>query len=222
MPESPDAPTLAELSEALVGAAPDLDDLGRRVVVATYHLLAGGEPVPDGRIAEAVGADVAEVSGRLRTWPGVFRDADDHIVGFWGLAIAPLDPEYRLLTPGAPDLFAWCAWDTLFLPVVLGRALEVRAADGQSGDPISVSVGPDGLRSVDPPGTVVSFVVPDGRFDADVITGFCHKVLFFADRDHATRWMNTRRDDLFALPIDDAFEVGRRVVRSRYRDALPD
>jgi hypothetical protein len=39
-------PNLTELTEALIGAFPKLDDVKRRVALATYRRLARGEPAP--------------------------------------------------------------------------------------------------------------------------------------------------------------------------------
>ncbi len=222
MPATTHPPTLAALADALTGAAPDLDDAARRVVLATYGLLARGEAVADADVAAATDLPVDDVAGFLAEWPGVYRDRGGDIVGFWGLARDPLDPEYRLQLAGHDRaVYAWCAWDTLFLPAVLGQTLDVRAADGHTGAPIALTVSPQGVERVVPADAVVSFLVPRGRFDADVVASFCHKVLFFADEDNAAAWIAAHPDELFTLSVDDAFEVGRLVTTARYGDELP-
>lgn len=214
-------PTINDLAAALAAATPRLDAFDRRVVLATYRLLARGESVFDGHVAAAVGAPVDEVAARLREWPGVYRDDREAIVGFWGLARDPLDPEYRLEIGSEPAVaYAWCAWDTLFLPRLVGETVRVMAIDGLSGTSISLTVTPQGVRRHHPPETVVTFLAPDGPFDADVVAGFCHKVLFFENGSNATEWMAGRPDELFALSVDDAFEVGFEVTRAVYGDAL--
>lgn len=223
MTETTNPPTIPQLAEALRAAGPRLDEAGRRVAIATYRLLARGEPVADSDVADTTGLPHSEVARRLAEWPAVFRDKQGGIVGFWGLARDSLVPEYRLTVDGyEKPVHAWCAWDTLFLPAVLGRTLEVSAADGHTGEPISLTVSPDGVRRVDPDGTVVSFLVPDGPFDADVVVSFCHKVLFFTTEDHAAEWIDARPDELFTMSVNDAFEVGRLVVEGRYADTLGD
>lgn len=214
-------PTISDLAAALAAATPRLDALDRRIVLATYRLLARGESVFDGQVAEAVGAPVDQVAQRLRLWPGVYRDDDDAIVGFWGLARDPLHPQYRLeIGPETVVAYAWCAWDTLFLPRLLGETVRVTATDGLSGEEISLIVTPQRVLRCHPPETVVTFLVPDGPFDADVVAGFCHKVLFFENGFNATEWMAGRPDELFALSVDDAFEVGRQVTGAIYGDGL--
>ncbi|MHB1834417.1 MAG: organomercurial lyase [Solirubrobacteraceae bacterium] len=52
-------------------------------------------------------------------WPRVFRDGDGRVVGFMGLSVVEFGG-HRIELDGR-RLTAWCAWDTLFLPGLLGR-----------------------------------------------------------------------------------------------------
>lgn len=221
MPAVVNPPTVDELVAALSAAGGDLDREGRQVALSTYRLLAQGRPAAADRIAADAGVASETVDRLLGEWPGVFRDADGGVVGFWGLALEPLEPTYGLCSASGDSVgYAWCAWDTLFLPTLLGQVLDVTAADAETGEPIGLTVAPDGVRRTHPPATVVSFLAPEGAWDADVMTTFCHKVLFFADGHQAAAWIGRHRDALFTLPVHDAFEVGRRWTRARYGDAL--
>lgn len=214
-------PTIEQLVEALDTAGGELDDEGRRIALTTYHLLTHRLPVDHARIAAALDLPVATVDRRFEEWPGVFRDDEGSIVGFWGLALQPLDPEYHLTAgDGRTVGYAWCAWDTLFLPTLLGLTLGVEATDGQTGRPVRLSVAPDGVRSAEPEGARVSILVPEGPWDADILTSFCHKVLFFTDDASAGEWIARHPEPLVTLSVDDAFEVGRRWTRNRYGEAL--
>lgn len=55
---------------------------------------------------------------------------------------------------------------------------------------------------------MVSFLVPEGSFDADVVQSFCHFVHFFVDREAGERWV-AAHEGTFLLPLDEAFELGR-------------
>jgi len=105
---------------------PVLDETDRRVATAVYRLMSQGKPVEPTTVAEAVEIDVERVEATLASWPGVYRDSAGRVAGFWGLAIARLDPEYRLSADGQTT-YAWCALDTLFIP---GRALTARIRPG--------------------------------------------------------------------------------------------
>lgn len=222
MPVTTHPPTTLELVDALRVAGGELDHDQRLAALTTYRLLTAGAPVTNADIAEATGIREDVIASYFEEWEGVFRDQDYAIVGFWGLAIAPLDPEYKLIDhdTGEPVGYAWCAWDTLFLPTVLGRVLDITSTDGHTGKEITLTVGPDGSRVVKPEKTLVSFLSPTEPWEADILATFCHKVLFFGSTDSADAWMSAHPDELFTLSVDDAFQVGSRWTADRYGDAL--
>lgn len=216
-------PTIDALVDALAAAGGTLDDDQRRTALTTYRLLARGSPVTDATIAGATGLSEDVIEGYFAEWEGVFRNGDDDaIVGFWGLALEPLTPRYELVDHDTGEAvgYAWCAWDTLFLPTVLGRTLDVTATDGHTGEPVTLIVGADGAQHVSPRGAVVSFVAPDTPWESDVLTTFCHKVLFFTGQANADAWIAQHPDTLFSLDVDDAFDLGRRWLADRYGDSL--
>jgi alkylmercury lyase len=221
MPATAAIPTATEIVEALGVAGGNLDDEGRQIALTTYRLLADAAPVTAARIADSAGVSVVAVEAALDEWAGVFREPTGAVVGFWGLTRQPLDPEYRLDQSDGETLgYAWCAWDTLFLPTVLDRTLTVTGLDGLSGEEIRLTVSPKGVEEVDPAAAVVSFLAPEGSWEADVMTSFCHKVLFFVNQHNADRWIAEQADQLFTLSVNDAFEIGRRWTGDRYGHAL--
>src|SRR5438309_529617 len=157
-----------ELAEALSSAFPRLDATDQGIVISTYRLLARGRPASVEAIAVAAGVTPAEVDERLGSWPAVFRDANAQVVGFWGLTIAEMPPHE--LTVGGVKLWAWCAWDTLFLPARLGAVIQVRSVCPVTNETIELEITPDHVESVTPVGVVVSFLSPERRLDGNVIT----------------------------------------------------
>lgn len=100
-------------------AQPYVDESSLRVAFSTYRRLAEGTPAPVEDVAERAGESVGLAEQLLASWPGVVRDDRGRIVGFWGLTIGKLVPTHAIELEGR-RLFAWCAWDTLFLPGILG------------------------------------------------------------------------------------------------------
>jgi alkylmercury lyase len=149
------AADIPELAEALNSAFPRLDATDRRIAMAVYRLLGRGRPASVEEIAVASDVTPADVAGRLGAWPAVFRDGEGRVVGFWGLTIADMPPHELLV--GDVKLWAWCAWDTLFLPAHLGGMIEVRSICPITDEPIQLRVAPDHVESVTPDGVVVSF-----------------------------------------------------------------
>ncbi|MDQ6876900.1 MAG: organomercurial lyase [Candidatus Dormibacteraeota bacterium] len=202
--------SVEQLADAIGAATIEVNDQERRIAVSLWNLLAEGDPVtPAGLTA---GSAVAEtiVNDALDRWPGIFRDEEGHVVGFWGLAIPPMS--HRFQAEGGKPIHAWCALDPFLIVPVIGRTARVESKDPVTGEPISMTVTPNGISDVSPTSVVVSFLVPDKPFDQQVLQSFCNFVHFFASRESAERWAKGR-NGIALLSVDDAFEVGRRASR---------
>ncbi len=145
------------------------------------------------------------------------RDEDGRIVGFMGLSVVEFG-EHRLEVDGQ-RLTAWCAWDTLFLPGLLGRAARVSSRCPVTGETISLTVTSDGPSGLHPAATVLSFLVPEQPFDADVVRSFCHFVHFVASERATQEWI-AQHPGTFSLSIDEGFELGRRTNAAIFGAAL--
>jgi len=197
---------LESLAAAVARAAPDFDE---RIALQVYRRLAEGSPAPPSDVAQRAGASVERVEEFLASWPGVYLDEAKHVIGFWGLTVTKLSPTHRVKVAGR-TVFAWCAWDTLFLPGLLDATARVESACRTTGETISLVVSPGGVVETSHPGAVVSFLTPKRDFDADVIQSFCHLVHFFVSREAGETW-TAEHPGTFLLSLDDAFELGRRV-----------
>jgi alkylmercury lyase len=200
--------TIEETATAIDAAMPKLDAVDRRIATIIRRLMSDGAPVKVDAIARSAAVSPELVEERLSTWPAVYRDSNEDVTGFWGHAIAPLDPEYRLLIDGKTT-YGWCALDTLFIPRLVGKVVRVDATDPVTGVPVSMTVDSDGVRDLEPPTAVVSMVIPDGPFGYDVIESFCHRVFFFASPDTGREW-TSRHEGTRLISIPEAFELGRR------------
>src|SRR5712691_7271858 len=134
-------PELAALADELHAAGPALGEREQRLAVSLFRLLAAGEPVTEAQLAGRTGISQPEVAAILGEWPGVYRNESGAIVGFSGLSQQEFPP-HRLEVEGR-QLWGWCSWDTLFLPVVLARRAHVESVCAETGELISVVVGPD-------------------------------------------------------------------------------
>lgn len=196
-----------QLLTALLAARPAMDDDDRALAVAVYRRLALGDPVREAELGSDTGQPVAGVHRRLRSWPGVYRNQDQDLIGFWGLTIADTPPHrYRVRDV---QLWTWCAWDTLFITRILSATAHVESVDAHTAEPITLTVATNGTISSRRSEMVLSFLDPAGRFDADIIASFCHYVHFFAHPDHGHRW-TAQHPGTYLLSLDDAVEVGQR------------
>jgi hypothetical protein len=203
------AGTVDLLDAALAAAAGSLADDEKRLAVAVLRLLAAGAPVTIAAAAGAAGMGEPATGRALRSWPAVFWDDHDQVVGFWGLALADMPP--HRISHARTSLSAWCAWDPLFLALVIGD-LQVTTADPVNGEAMSYHIGHDGtITCASHPGSVLSFLRPGRPWGDDVMTTFCHYVLHFTSAATAEEW-TAGHPGTFVLSLDDAADLARRHV----------
>ena len=130
---------LAALADRFVACFPKLNAEERKIFVALYRLLALGEPVPPLHIALRAGAAVQQVNALPDAVPAVYRE-DGKVIGFWGLALRELSK--HCFQTGGRTLYTWCAWDALFIPMILGQTAEVESEDARTGTTIRLTVAP--------------------------------------------------------------------------------
>ncbi len=205
---------LEELVKAV--GSPVLEPTDQALAVALYRALAEGMPVTEAVLARRCGLEEVRVAATLGRWP-VSRDDAGAVNGFWGLSLAETDHGY---VSGGRQLYAWCAWDTLFLPVILGQDAEVRSRCPVTQVLVSLAVGPGGVRRADPAGSVVSFLSPERPWAGDVVETFCCYVRFLASPAAGAGWVRDH-PGTFLLGFGDAFELGRRVIELRFGAPLP-
>ncbi len=118
-------------------------------------------------------------------------------------------------------LYTWCAWDTLFLPELIGKDATVRSRSAVTGELITLEVTADGATSPSPD-VVVSFVDPE-VCDVEgnqIISSFCHHILFLSSREEGEAWVTEQGDGTYLLSLQEAFELGRTCNALRYGSAL--
>jgi len=201
-------PTIEQISTALIDGFPTLNADEQHLARVVYRLLATGQPAPIAAIAAESRWAVGDVEASLDTSPAVSRDDDGAVVGFWGLAAEPVTG-HRMDFDGIGTAWTWCSYDTLFIAHLLGVTARVSSRCPITGDPVRLTVSPDGVSDLDPADAVVSLLNPDGPFDENVRETFCHYVLFFASPDAAETWIEDN-PGTFWLPVTDAFEVAVR------------
>ena len=217
--------TAPELPEGLAEFVQDdrlfhrAEAAGQRVQLALYRLIAAGLPVDRDGLALAVGHDPVEVADMLAAIPAsnFLYDSGGKIVGFRGLGQVPT--RHHLGFAGK-RLYAWCAFDCLFLAELLGGDLEVASTCPASGREIRLTVAPGGVTAAAPEATLLSFVTPEAaRMRAELREVFCCHVNFFAGPDAAETWRATHPDAAI-LTLDQGFELARLRNQAGYGAVL--
>ena len=193
-------------AEALRDTFPACEDAP--LALALLRLLARGKPVTEAMLAADAGRAIDDVAAQLARWLNIERDADSAVIGFSGLTLRPTDHSIQV---DDRQLHTWCAWDTLFLPRMLGVTAHVSSTCPVSGRRIQLVVAPDGVEHADPAGIHVSFPPLASTNTADITRTFCCHVRFLVGGDAAQTWLQTHPDG-HVLDLAAAFELGCRTT----------
>jgi alkylmercury lyase len=206
--------SLDQIAHAVVSAFPNLSEQEQRVALALYRLLANGESVNAEQISGASDVPREAVAEMLPKWPGVQRSADGAVTGFWGLTLSKTKHLFRV---DGRELHTWCAWDTLFLPALLGAAADVESVCPETSQRIRLTIDPSGVQSVEPKSVALSFLLPTkAEIERSVTETFCCHVQFFASSEAAGQWVS-RHPRTFVLPLEMAWQVGMRRNTTQFR-----
>jgi alkylmercury lyase len=179
---------------------------------ALVRLLAGGHPVTPKHLAGALQMTSEQVAEVLAALTDLEVNPSGNVVG-WGLTIIPTP--HRFLVQER-QFYTWCALDALTYPVLLQVVAGVESSCPVSGTKVSLSVTPTGIRDLTPRGAVVSLVIPVQSQSCTCDRGsFCDQGHFFRSRREAAMWQGAR-PDRHILSVEDAYRLGKLVVRYRY------
>jgi alkylmercury lyase len=206
----------SQLADQVSCCTQDLDARDQRVQLTLFRLLAEGAPVERERLAAHAAVGDSEVRALLAAWHGVHSDEVGRVVAFQGLSVVEAPHRFRV---EGRELYTWCAWDTLFLPELIGRRAEVESTCPTTGATVSLRVGPDGPSEVSPADAVLSFIRPGAAFAEDTIASFCRFVHFFTSTQAAETWTR-RHPGTFVISIEQGFEIGRRSNAAQPGEAL--
>lgn len=192
----------------------------RRLGLEIYRQLVRGEPVLRSDLAEGLRVPrsaVDELLERSNLKCLTYTDNGGRIIRFGGLAIREMPHRFDV---DGRTLYTWCAWDSLFLPSILGIEAEVDSPAPSSTTRIRLRVAPDGVKRVEPQSAVMSFLLPRAEtFQADALramASFCHYIFFFPERDTAAAWTKGHPDTT-VISVSEAFDLGRKMVETRWR-----
>ena len=139
-------------------------------------------------------------------------ELDDHgrVVAFSGLSLTPTAHRF---TVAGRTLYTWCAWDTLFLPALLGQSARVESPCPITGTAVRLEVEPSGVRDVDPEEVWVSFPARGHRVD-----GRHHRHVLLSRA--LPRWPRGRRPVAEPARGSDRAQRAGRVPARPPRDSL--
>ena len=204
----------------IVKVFPTLNFFEQRLSLELYRLLSGGQPVMRAALAERLQVGIESIDRILDCWPGVFSDSERRIIGYWGLSISAADTSPHKLMIDGRRLSAWCAWDTLFLPQLLGKRAEVKSRSPGLDGGVWLIVTPAQVEHVEPEDAHMSFLLPDAaEVQKDIVTTFCHFVHFFPSRQAGEAWA-AQHPGTFMLSVAEAHAIALRKNQAQYGEVM--
>lgn len=202
------------------------DDLGDRLIspnttgidpalwVPLVRLLAAGEPVDLGDLAQAAGRTLEQTRQAVAATPETEYDDQGRIIG-QGLTLRPTRHRFTL---DGDELYTWCALDTLIFPALLERSATIESTSPTSGSTIRVTANPTGVTTVDPATAVVSLVNPEDL--SSIRSSFCNQVHYFASPEDARPWLDEHPDGE-VLPVRDAYRLAVEMTTTMLEQLAP-
>lgn len=194
-----------EAYNAIPRAALELD---LRVTIKTMQSLAKGHPVSPAQLADIWEMPLEQVQAILAQAEEngqVEINANGDLVG----AVLSLNPTHHQVLMDNKRLYAWCAYDAIYAPGVVGKPAQIVSNDPVTGETIRVSITPTGVEKVQPESTVVSVVGAETDMRAGPASPRCTQMLFFESRESAEHWRRNR-SGIFILTVEEVFEIGRQ------------
>lgn len=183
-------------------------ELDLRVTVKTIQALAEGKPISPDRLAEIwempleqvrLVLDGAVTGGRAEI------DAQGNLVG----GVLSLVPTTHRIAMGSKRLYAWCAYDAIYVPGVVGKSARIVSRDPVTGDSIRITVTHTGVAEVRPVSTVISVVGAEADTRGGADSPRCSQMLFFGSRDSAEQWLQGR-SGISVLTVEEVFEIAKQ------------
>jgi alkylmercury lyase len=216
-------PTLDQYWQRLAPQILPFSPEEQRAAVALYRELAKGQAIDVAQLAQALGlspADTRELLARDAIRAFTYADDQGRVLGFGGLAVPQMQHRFEIEDR---TLWTWCAWDSLFIPEILGKSARVSSRDPESGELVRLFVSPERIEAAEPKDAVVSFLLPDANdlktSATNVMANFCHFVFFFASRGSGERWM-AKHPGTFLYSLDEALTLAKRLNAKNFGPEL--
>lgn len=180
---------------------------------AAINLIANGTPATPEALAAVTSWSADKVTTYIAN--AQHSGAEVEAGAIVGLALTMRPTQYRFRVRGN-DLYTWCGYDALFLPIILGGRAEVASTCPVTGTEIRLTVETDGTVSAVTPSTVVVGIVGQEVTSCCSVSGpdsaICTQMPFFASRDAGEQWLVDHPGAAIA-DLDDAREIARTYVQ---------
>jgi alkylmercury lyase len=180
---------------------------------AATNLLADRQPATPKALAAATGLSIDQVQSYIVNARRAGAEVEDGAIVGLALTLRPTAHRFRVR---GNDLYTWCGFDALFLPIMLGEPAQVASTCPVTGTEIRLTVEPDGTVSAVTPATVVVGIVGEEVTSCCSVAGpdsqICTQMPFFASREAGERWL-AGHPGVAVVDLEDACEIARAYVQ---------
>lgn len=182
-------------------------ELDLRLTIRTIQGLSKGQPISLSELANLWEVPLEQVRLFLEAAANSGNaeiDSDGNLVG----GILSLNPTSHSIVIDNQQLYAWCAYDAIYAPGVLGEKARIESRDPVTGSSIRMIITPHGIDEVKPKGAVVSIVKDGTDMRGGPESPRCTQMLFFESAESARQWLKDRRD-VAILTVEEVFDLAR-------------
>ena len=192
---------------AVEGIPKEMIDLDLRVQFLTIQALAEGHPLSAEELAELWQIPLGQVRTILKQGAekgSAELDSEGNLIG----AVLTNIPTHHRIRVNGHKMYAWCSYDAIYVPGILGKDAEIESIDPISHESIWLTVTPDGVLDYHPSGTVLSVVTGKAASSAGPNSPRCSQMLFFASRESAETWVGDH-PGVAILTVEEVYQLAR-------------
>ncbi len=201
---------LRSLAKRVLRLAHPLTTVEQRLLREGQRALVNGEPLTIdelARLAEIPAFEVPKVLDQLRGF--VHLDEEGRVVELLGLSLQCSATRFDATGHGVST---WCAWDSLFIPRVIGMKARIASHCPITKRLIQLVVAPGGVISTSSQEIRMSFLLrSETDQGCDVVGACCRQIHFLGSTQAAALWISNHPEGLI-LTLDEAWEIGRLFV----------
>lgn len=205
----------------IINTLPDifmnLSELDQHISLSIYQIIGKGLPASIEQLAESVHISTNDLKSKLLLWPGVSINRDEEVVRFWGIS---LENMYHTLEFEDAKVYAWCAWDALFIPELVQKKAIIKSKCPITKEEIVLTIDSNGNITSKNEDVVVSFLLPEETaMLSDVITNLSHFVYFFSSLKAGEEWTKDHKGT-YLISLEEATTLSQLKNSLQFKDTL--
>jgi len=193
--------------QALEGLPEGAYEAELRLQVVALQFLSKGEPVSPESLVEAWGMPIENVHAIFEQASALGTLQLDDSGNMVGTAISLVPSSHKFQIDGK-KLYAWCAYDAIYAPGVIGKNAIIDSVDPISNELIRIKVSPEGVTESEPKEIFATVVGMEADARGGAESPRCNQMQFFVSEENASRWA-TDHSGVSIMTVDQLFDVAR-------------